>query len=67
MAAVPAADRTHETAQRVADAEAWNRYAARWNAKALASGLVTAAKIARNRQASQAALARRSLRMVEGD
>ena len=47
-----------ERAQLIADAEAWNRWAARMNAKALAAGLVTAAELARDRQASQAALAR---------
>ena len=60
MAVVPASGRTDRAqglAQRIADAEAWNTYAARMNAKAVAAGLLTADEIARNRQASQAALA----------
>ncbi len=47
-----------ERAQFLADAAAWNRYARRMNAKALAAGLVTATELARDRRASQAALAR---------
>jgi hypothetical protein len=57
MAAVPASGRTQELAQLLADAEAWNAWAVRMNAKAIASGLVTAEEIERSRQASQAALA----------
>ena len=49
-----------ERARLIADAEAWNAYAAGMNAKAVAAGLVTAAEIERNRQVSQAALARLS-------
>ena len=60
MAVVPASGRTDRAqglAQRIADAEGWNAYAARMNAKALAAGLVTAAELARDRQASQVAQA----------
>lgn len=67
MAAVPASGRTQDLAQHIADAEAWNAYAARMNAKSVMAGLVTADEIARNRQTSQAALARLSLRMREGN
>ena len=47
-----------ERAQILADIAAWNRWAAGINAKALAAGLVTAAELARDRQARQAALVR---------
>ena len=47
-----------QRAQRRADVAAWNAYAARMNAMALAAGLVTAAELARDRRASQAALVR---------
>ena len=47
-----------ERAQALADIAAWNRWAARINAQALAAGLVTAAELARDRQASQTALVR---------
>ena len=48
MAAVPATgrtDRAQDLARHVTDADAWNAYAARMNAKALAAGLVTAAEL----------------------
>ncbi len=67
MAVVPATgrtDRAQDLARRVADAEGWNAYAARMNAKALAAGLVTTDELARNRQASQAALAALTARAV---
>ena len=44
--------------QLLADAEAWNRWAASVNAKALAAGLVTAAELARDRERGHAARAR---------
>ena len=40
------------------DAEAWNRYAARMNAKAIAAGLVTAEEVAQGRTATEEALGR---------
>ena len=58
MAAAPATGRTPELARLLADADAWNAYADRINAKALAAGLVTAEELERNRRASQAVLAR---------
>ena len=42
------------------DAEAWNRYAARMNARAIAAGLVTAEEVARARKATEEALTRLS-------
>ena len=39
--------------QRIVDAEAWNAYAARQNAKALARGLVSVEELAANRLRSQ--------------
>ena len=45
-------------ARLIADAEGWNRYAARMNAKAIAAGLVTAEEVAQGRRASEEALAR---------
>lgn len=47
-----------ELAQLVSDAQAWNRWASRINAKALAAGLVTAETLEANRQASRGASAR---------
>ena len=44
--------------QLLEDAERWNAYAARMNAKALAAGIVTAEQLQQDRQASEAALAR---------
>ena len=58
MAAAPATGRTPELDRLLADADPWNAYADRINAKALAAGLVTADELARNRAACQAALAR---------
>jgi hypothetical protein len=51
MSAAPATGRS-------ADADAWNAWADRINAKALAAGLVTAEQLAAQRTACQAALAR---------
>ncbi len=45
-------------ARLIADAEAWNRYAARMNAKALRAGLVTAEELAQDRTAAEEALGR---------
>ncbi len=45
-------------ARLIADAEAWNRYAARMNAKAIAAGLVTTEEVARGRIATEEAPAR---------
>ena len=53
-----------ERARLIADAEAWNRYARRMNQKALERGLVTAEQLARDRQASEAALARLRARLA---
>ena len=58
MSAAPATGRTPELARLLDDAQAWNAYADRMNAKALAAGLVTADELERNRQAAQAALDR---------
>ena len=41
--------------QLIADIEAWNCYAARMNAKALAAGLVTAEELARDRERARCA------------
>ena len=51
--------------QMVADAQAWNQWAAQVNARALAAGIVTAEQLERDRQASQAALARLRARLVQ--
>ena len=56
MAATPATDRTPELARLLADAAAWNAYADRINAKALAAGLVTAEELERSRKECQAAI-----------
>ncbi len=40
----------------IADTAAWNHYAARMNAKAVAAGLVTVEELARNRRATEEAL-----------
>ena len=45
-------------ARLIADAAAWNRYAARMNAKAIAAGLVSAEEVAQARTAVEEALAR---------
>ncbi len=47
-----------ERARLITDAEAWNRYAARMNAKAIAAGLVSAEEVAQGRKAAEEALAR---------
>ncbi len=55
MSATPARGRTPELDRLIADAEAWNAWAERMNAKALAAGLVTAEELERYRAAAQAA------------
>ena len=47
-----------ERARLITDAEAWNRYAAGVNAKAIAAGLVSAEEVAQGRKATEEALAR---------
>ncbi len=47
-----------ERAQLIADAEAWQAYAARMNAKAIAAGLVSVEEVAQGRKAAEEALAR---------
>jgi hypothetical protein len=47
-----------ERARLIADAEAWNRYAARMNTKAIAAGLVSAEEVAQGRTATEEALGR---------
>ncbi len=44
--------------QRIADAEAWNAWAATINQRALERGLVTAEELVRNRRSSRLALER---------
>ena len=56
---------TPERARLIADAEAWNVYARRMNQKALERGLVTAEQLERDRQASEAALARLRAKVVQ--
>ena len=63
MGAVTATSRTHDLTRLLEDAERWNAYAAKMNAKALAAGIVTAEQLERDRQASQAALARLTSRL----
>ena len=58
MSATPATDWTHDLAQLLADAEAWNQWAAKMNEKAIAAGIVTREQVERDRQATQAALDR---------
>ena len=58
MGTTPARGRTPELDRLIADANAWNAWAEKINAKALAAGLVTAEELELNRQASQAALDR---------
>ena len=65
MGAVTATSRTHDLTRLLEDAERWNAYAAKMNAKALAAGIVTAEQLERDRQASQAALARLRARLVQ--
>ena len=57
-APTPDADRRRDLDRLVADAEAWNAYAARMNEKAIAAGLVTREQVEQDRQATQAALDR---------
>ena len=45
-----------ERAQLLADAERWQAYAARMNAKAVAVGLVSAEEVAQGRKAAEEAL-----------
>ena len=47
-----------ERARLIADAEAWQAYAARMNAKAVAAGLVSAGEVAQGRTATEEALVR---------
>ena len=47
-----------EIRQLVVDAERWNRWAAKVNARAVASGLVTTEEVAQGREQAQDALAR---------
>ena len=64
MSAVTALGWTHDLARLLEDAERWNAYAAKMNAKALAAGIVTAEQLARDWQASEAALARLRARLA---
>ena len=57
-APTPDADRRRDLDRLVADAEAWNAYAARMNEKAIAAGLVTREQVERDRAASRASLDR---------
>ena len=49
---------TPDLIQRIADAEAWQSYAARMNQRALDAGLITEVELAPARKAAEAALAR---------
>ena len=57
--------RAHDLARLLEDAERWNAYAAKMNAKALAAGIVTAEQLERDRQATEANLARLRARLVQ--
>ncbi len=64
MSTAPARDRIADLTQFVADAEAWNAYAARMNAKASAAGLVSAEEVAQGRKAAEEALGRLRVRIA---
>ena len=64
MAAVPATSRTHDLTRLLEDAERWNAYAAKMNAKALAAGIVTAEQLERDRATTEANLARLRARLA---
>ena len=64
MATVTATSRTHDLARLLEDAERWNQWAARMNAKALAAGIVSAEQLARDRATTEANLARLRARLA---
>ena len=54
----PRIARSEDLTRLIKDAERWNRYARRMNAKALAAGSVTAEQLERDRATTEANLAR---------
>ena len=60
----PRIARSEDLTRLITDAEGWNRWAARMNAKALAAGIVTAEQLRRDRQATEANLARLRARLA---